>query len=75
MSCDAPTEALLCTANPWLNMSGGVNAAILGRGNLAIQEELHAHIARGPTRYVPSGTVVEGWKSSEGRCVVPHRNV
>ena len=56
---DATADCMLCTANPWLNMSGGVNAAILGRGNMAIQRELHAHIAARPVKYVDAESVVE----------------
>lgn len=57
LNCEV--DGLLCTANPWLNMSGGVNGAILARGNRHIQDELYAFLATQPKKYVPPATVVE----------------
>lgn len=51
-------DVLVCTANPQLNMSGGLNGEILGRGGLAIQQELHAHLEKTRRRFVEPGTVV-----------------
>lgn len=56
---DQTADAFLCTANPWLNMTGGVNGAILGRGNVEIQRELHAFLAKQPKKFVPPATIVE----------------
>ncbi len=55
---DEPADALLSTANPWLAMSGGVNGAILQRGNDGIAEELRRHLSEHGLRTVPQGSVV-----------------
>ncbi|WP_246112754.1 macro domain-containing protein [Allorhodopirellula solitaria] len=34
-------DVLISTANPWLNLSGGVDGAILSAVGPAIQDELH----------------------------------
>jgi len=49
---------LICPANPWLNMSGGVNGALLQRGGQAVQDELHALLKSSGRRAVEAGTVV-----------------
>ncbi len=51
-------DVLISTANPWLNLSGGVNGAILSACGSAIQEELHAHLKQLGVSAVPAGTVV-----------------
>ena len=51
-------DVLICSANVWLNMSGGVNGAIRERGGEAIQTELHAYLSALGVRHVPPGTVV-----------------
>ncbi len=51
-------DVLICTANPQLNMSGGINGEILRRGGEAVQRELHAFLERTHRRYVAPGTVV-----------------
>lgn len=53
-----PADVLISTANPWLNLSGGVNGAILAAGGDAIQTELHAHLAKLGTKAVPAGSIV-----------------
>jgi O-acetyl-ADP-ribose deacetylase (regulator of RNase III) len=55
---DEPADVLISTANPQLNLSGGVNGAILRRGGEAVQEELHAHLKRLGRPQVNPGTVV-----------------
>jgi len=40
----AEAADVICPANPWLNMSGGVNGAILSLGGEAMQQELHAFL-------------------------------
>ena len=41
---DEHADVLICPANPWLNLSGGVNGAILMRGGQAVQDELQSHL-------------------------------
>jgi O-acetyl-ADP-ribose deacetylase (regulator of RNase III) len=53
-----PADALICPANCYLNMSGGVNGEILLRGGEAIQRELHGYLKKAGSRSVPPGTVV-----------------
>lgn len=54
---DAAADVLISTANPWLNMSGGVNGAIRERCD-EIQAELRAHLDSITQTAVPAGTVV-----------------
>jgi O-acetyl-ADP-ribose deacetylase (regulator of RNase III) len=51
-------EVLVSTANVQLNMSGGVNGAILARGGASIQAELRDHLARIGSHFVDPGAVV-----------------
>lgn len=55
---DEIVDVLISTANPELNMSGGINGEILTRGGLGIQHELWAHKQRLGKRYVDPATVV-----------------
>lgn len=55
---DEHADALICPANPWLNLSGGVNGAILMRGGQAVQDELQAHLRSAGRSAVEAGTVV-----------------
>ncbi|MCX5661254.1 MAG: macro domain-containing protein [Planctomycetota bacterium] len=55
---DQEVDALVCSANPHLRMSGGVNGAILLRGGQAVQQELDAHLAKLGRRWVETGAVV-----------------
>lgn len=57
LSVDA--DVLISTANPWLNLSGGVNGAILSAVGPAIQEELHSFLKDKGISAVPAGTVVQ----------------
>ncbi|EGF28006.1 macro domain-containing protein [Rhodopirellula baltica] len=52
-------DALISTANPWLNLSGGVNGAILAATGPATQEELHAYLKSQGISAVPAGTVIQ----------------
>jgi O-acetyl-ADP-ribose deacetylase (regulator of RNase III) len=56
---DVPADVLISTANPWLQMTGGVNLKIIlkPRGEL-VHEELQAHLRGTGRRYVEPGTVV-----------------
>ncbi|TWU62020.1 macro domain-containing protein [Crateriforma conspicua] len=53
-----PADVLISTANPWLNLSGGVNGAILSAVGPAIQDELHNFLKSQGISAVPAGTVV-----------------
>ncbi|KLU02270.1 hypothetical protein RISK_005336 [Rhodopirellula islandica] len=54
-----PADVLISTANPWLNLSGGVNGAILSAVGPVIQGELHLHLKNLGVSAVPAGTVVQ----------------
>ena len=55
---DVSADVLICSANTQLNMTGGVNGAILLRGGEDIQQELHAFLKNSGRRHVPPGSVV-----------------
>ena len=55
---DEAADVLVCPANAHLNLSGGVNGAILLRGGLGVQRELHDWLARQDRPWVPPGTIV-----------------
>lgn len=54
-----PADVLISTANPWLQMTGGVNLKIIlrPRGEI-VHEELQRHLHTTGRRYVEPGTVV-----------------
>ena len=54
---DASADVLISTANPWLNMSGGVNGAIRERCD-GIQAELRAHLESTGETAIPAGSVI-----------------
>jgi O-acetyl-ADP-ribose deacetylase (regulator of RNase III) len=56
---DVPADVLISTANPWLQMTGGVNLKIILRpqGEF-VHEELQQYLRSTGQRYVPPGTVV-----------------
>ena len=54
---DASADVLISTANPWLNMSGGVNGAIRDR-EPGIQSELRAHLESIGQSAIPATSVV-----------------
>ncbi|PHS18462.1 MAG: Appr-1-p processing protein [Blastopirellula sp.] len=56
---DQAADVLISTANPWLNLSGGVNGAILARVGESIQAELHAYLKSKGLTAVPAGTVIQ----------------
>lgn len=58
------SDVLISTANPWLNLSGGVNGAILARCGLCIQEELHGYLKSRGISAVPAGTVISSGSHS-----------
>jgi O-acetyl-ADP-ribose deacetylase (regulator of RNase III) len=54
---DVSADVLIATANPWLNMSGGVNGAICER-EPEIQAELRQYLCKAGVKAMPAGTVV-----------------
>jgi O-acetyl-ADP-ribose deacetylase (regulator of RNase III) len=56
---DEEADVVISTGNPWLNMSGGVNGAILAQSGEAIQEELREYLLKLGKPAVVPGTVVE----------------
>ena len=54
---DVAADVLISTANPWLNMSGGVNGAIVER-EPGVQSELRAHLESIGESAIPAGSVV-----------------
>lgn len=56
---DLPADVLVCSANVFLNLSGGVGGAILLRIGPAMQQELHQHLANRQKKFVERGEVVE----------------
>ena len=55
---DETADILICTANPMLSMSGGVNGAILARGGSNVQDELLRHLESERRSWVEPGSVV-----------------
>jgi O-acetyl-ADP-ribose deacetylase len=54
-------DALICPANPQLNMSGGINGEMLRRGGVSIQAELRSAMATaGVANLAPSTVVTTG---------------
>jgi O-acetyl-ADP-ribose deacetylase (regulator of RNase III) len=56
---DVPADVLISTANPWLQMTGGVNLGIIVRpqGEF-VYEELQRYLRASGRRFVEPGTVV-----------------
>src|SRR4051794_6946362 len=67
---DVPADVLIATANPWLQMTGGVNLAIIlrPRGEL-VHEELQRYLPTTGRRMVEPGTVV---RTGPGSLAVKH---
>src|SRR5947207_971697 len=56
---DVPADVLIATANPWLQMTGGVNLKIILRPlGERVFEELQRHLPASGQRWVEPGTVV-----------------
>ena len=53
-----PADAAIVSANPFLNLSGGVGGALLNKYGQAIQAELHYHLKKIGQRYVQPTDVV-----------------
>ena len=56
---DLPADVLICSANVYLTLSGGVGGAFLLRYGPAMQDALGQYLADRGVRHVPRGTVVE----------------
>ena len=52
-------DVLVCSANPFLNLSGGVGGALLLRSGNGIQEELWSYLRARGIASVPPGSVVQ----------------
>ncbi len=55
---DVQAEALICSANVFLTLSGGVGGELLRRYGNTMQERLNAYLNEHSLRHVPRGTVV-----------------
>lgn len=55
---DIAADGLLCSANPSLNLSGGIGGAILLRYGSEMQTFLHEQLRTRGVRAVPPGTVI-----------------
>lgn len=55
---DVQADVLVCSANVYLNLSGGVGGEILRRYGDTMQKELHGYLADRNLRFVQPGTVV-----------------
>ena len=56
---DVKADALICSANVQLNMSGGVGGEILVRFGDPMQKELHHYLSERGISFVAPGTVVK----------------
>ena len=56
---DVKADVLVCSANPFLTLSGGVGGAFLLRYGREMQERLQRHLSNLGVRHVPPGTLVE----------------
>lgn len=54
---DEPADLLICSANGFLDLSGGVGAAIRMRHGMAMQEALHAHRSNLGVKAIPRGEI------------------
>jgi|APSaa5957512622_1039677.scaffolds.fasta_scaffold53425_2 O-acetyl-ADP-ribose deacetylase len=66
---DEEVDVLISTGNVSLNMSGGVNGAILNRGGKNVQEELREYLRKQNLNFVEPGTVV---RTGPGPLTVNH---
>lgn len=67
---DEPADVLICSANPYLTLSGGVGGALLLRYGPAMQRQLEAYLRQRNLRHVSPGTVV-----ACSPCGTPYRAV
>jgi len=69
---DVKADALVCSANVQLNMSGGVGGEILVRHGDQMQKELHRYLSERGISYVAPGTVVKTSPCGTSFSVVLH---
>lgn len=55
---ETQADVLISSANPWLNLSGGVGGAILEATGPEIQAELHTYLKHNGKSAVAAGTVI-----------------
>src|SRR4051794_41344277 len=55
---DEPADVLICSANPFLTLSGGVGGALLLRYGSSLQSELNEYLAQRGRRFLDRGSVV-----------------
>src|SRR4051794_36392835 len=55
---DEPADVLICSANPFLTLSGGVGGALLLRYGSSLQSELNEYLERQGRRFLDRGSVV-----------------
>lgn len=67
-----PADALICSANPLLTLSGGVGGAFLLRYGDGMQRELEQHLRDNRRSFVPQGTVVACSPNGSPYLVVIH---
>jgi O-acetyl-ADP-ribose deacetylase len=67
---DIKADILICSANPYLNLSGGVGGALLLRYGSALQSALHEYLRSKQRAFVDRGTIVE-----TGPCGSPYRTI
>ncbi len=53
-----PADVLICSANVFLNLSGGVGGELLLRYGPQMQQELHQYLAKRGIRHVSRGEVI-----------------
>jgi O-acetyl-ADP-ribose deacetylase (regulator of RNase III) len=64
---DVKADVLVCSANPYLNLSGGVGGALLIRYGADLQATLHEYLQSRNTHFALRGTMVE-----TGPCGTPY---
>ncbi len=67
---DQPADVLICSGNPFLNLSGGVGADLLNRYGQAIQDELRTYLKSRQLRYVQPCDVVPTYSGD-----TPHKAI
>jgi O-acetyl-ADP-ribose deacetylase (regulator of RNase III) len=67
---DEPADVLVCSANPFLNLSGGVGGELLLRYGDAVQRELSRYLEERRLHFVGQGEVI-----ACGPCGTPYRAI
>lgn len=69
---DQPADVLICSANPILNLSGGVGADLLNRYGQSLQDELRKYLSSRKLRYVQPCDVVPTFSGNTPYKVILH---